>query len=47
MRQMTKLEIKLTVIELAINSILATVKSVEMNSENDKRILEKFLKNLE
>ena len=44
-RQMSKLEVKLMVVESAINSILAAVKDDEMKAER-KQTLDEFLKNL-
>ena len=46
-RQMSKLEVKLMVVESAINSILAAVKGDEMKAVSRKQTLDEFLKNLE
>ena len=46
-RQMSKLEVKLMVVESAINSILAAVKDDEMKAVSRKQTLDEFLKNLE
>ena len=46
-RQMSKLEVKLMVVESAINSILAAVKDDEMKDVSRKQTLDEFLKNLE
>ena len=46
-RQMSKLEVKLMVVDSAINSILAAVKDDEMKAVNRKQTLDEFLKNLE
>lgn len=45
--QMSKLEVKLMVVESAINSILAAVKDDEMKAVSRKQTLDEFLKNLE
>ena len=46
-RQMSKLEVKLMVVESAINSILAAVKDDEMKAVSRKQTLDGFLKYLE
>ncbi len=44
---MSKLEVKLMVVESAINSILDTVKDDEMKAVSGKQALDEFLKYLE
>ena len=46
-RQMSKREVKLMVVESAINSILATVRGDEMKAVSTKQTLDEFLKYLE
>tara|TARA_A100001015_G_scaffold194914_1_gene217298 strand:+ start:379 stop:708 length:330 start_codon:yes stop_codon:yes gene_type:complete len=46
-RQMSKLEVKLMVVESAINSILAAVNNDKMKAVSRKQKLDEFLKNLE
>ena len=46
LRQTSKLEVKLMVVESAINSILATVKDDEMKAVSRKRTLDEILKYL-
>jgi hypothetical protein len=47
MRQLSKLEVKLMVVESAINAILATAKDDKMKAVSRKQTLDEFLKNLE
>ena len=46
-RQMSKLEVKLMVVESAINSILAAVKDDEMKAVSRKQTLDEVLKYLD
>ena len=46
-RQMSKLEVKLMVVESAINSIFANVKGGEISTGSNKQKLDEFLKYLE